>query len=172
MPDSAMMIHLGKQEDEATVSPATVMPVGDMLLHGANRPYGPSSPRSRGAERWHRNVGGNYTSKSDQRTSLLWVCFAFSAPKAAGSLPSWLTSPQLPSSKIRADEGRCGAPLLTPYAECSMAKSSQCSPDHRNGAEAAQYRERWQDGGPQHSPAHRNAARRARLEEAQTSHPT
>lgn len=62
MPDSATMIHLGKQEDEATASTATAMPLGDTLLHGTDHP---PSPRSRGAEGQHRNVGSNSTLKSD-----------------------------------------------------------------------------------------------------------
>lgn len=47
MPDSAAMIHLGKQEDEATVIPVTAMPVGDTPLHSTDHP---SSPRSWEAE--------------------------------------------------------------------------------------------------------------------------
>lgn len=48
MPDSATMIHLGKQEDEAAVSLATAMPVGDLLPYGTGHPYGPPSHGSCG----------------------------------------------------------------------------------------------------------------------------
>lgn len=54
MPDSAAMIHLGKQEDAATVSPATALPVGDLLLHSTGHPY---SPSSHGAKGCCRSVG-------------------------------------------------------------------------------------------------------------------
>lgn len=38
MPDSVVMIHLGKQRDKATRSPTMVMPIGDTLLHSTGHP--------------------------------------------------------------------------------------------------------------------------------------
>lgn len=41
MPDSVMVIHLGKQRGKATSSPTEVMPIGDTLLHSTAHPAGP-----------------------------------------------------------------------------------------------------------------------------------
>lgn len=99
VPDSATMIHLGKQEDKATVSPAMAMPVGDVLSPPV-RPVIPTLPRGRGTaqKRWEQL----YLAISPAHL-LVKDAFCIQPPKAKGSLPSRLTSrvPSCPPPKSR-----------------------------------------------------------------------
>lgn len=110
MPDSATMIHLGKQEDKATASPAMAMPVGDMLSPPV-RPVIPTLPWGRGTAQ----KGWEQLYLAIRPAHLLVKgTFCIQPPKAKGSLPSRPTSrvPSCPPPK----SGRTRAGMMLRYA--------------------------------------------------------